>query len=85
MVANITAQVALSQTGIRFARHGAAIAPVEPFPVAVLGLPGVVARPLKPRMAVKTLLIRQKSAPRSKVMMEYVAHLSRLVAVEQAQ
>ena len=85
IVPNITAQVGLSLTGIMLARYGAGIALVEPFLVASMGLPGLVARPLKPRIEVKTLLIKHKSAPHSKVMAEFVGHLNRLVAVEQAQ
>lgn len=85
IVPNITAQVGLSLTGIMLARYGAGIALVEPFLVASMGLPGLVARPLKPRIEVKTLLIRHKSAPHSKVMTEFVGHLNRLLAAEQAQ
>ena len=44
-----------------------------------------MARPLKPRIEVKTLLIRNKSAPHSKIMNEFVGHLTREVAMEQAQ
>ena len=85
IVPNITAQVGLSLTGIMLARHGAGIALVEPFLVASMGLPGLVARPLKPRIEVKTLMIRHKSAPHSKIMNEFVSHLGREVAAEQAQ
>src|SRR5487761_2165812 len=67
IVPNITAQVGLSLTGIMLARHGAGVALVEPFLVASMGLPGLVARPLKPRIEVKTLMIRHKSAPHSKI------------------
>ena len=85
IVPNITAQVGLSLTGIMLARHGAGVALVEPFLVASMGLPGLVARPLKPRIEVKTLLIRHKSVPHSKIMNEFVGHLTREVAMEQAQ
>ena len=50
IVPNITAQVSVSLTGIMLARHGAGIALVEPLLVAPMGLPGTVARPLKPRI-----------------------------------
>jgi hypothetical protein len=43
-------------------RHGAGDAPVEPLLVASMGSPGTVARPLKPRIGVKTLLVRQDGA-----------------------
>jgi DNA-binding transcriptional LysR family regulator len=85
IVPNITAQVGLSLTGIMLARHGAGIALVEPFLVASMGLPGLVARPLKPGIEVKTLMIRHKSAPHSKIMNEFVGHLTRQVAAEQTQ
>jgi len=85
IVPNITAQVGLSLTGIMLARHGAGIALVEPFLVASMGLSGLVARPLKPRIEVKTLMIRHRSAPHSKIMNEFVGHLTREVAAEQGQ
>jgi DNA-binding transcriptional LysR family regulator len=84
-VPNITAQVSVSLTGIMLARHGAGIALVEPLLVASMGLPGTVARPLKPRIDVKTLLIRHKTTPHSKVMNEFVGHLGRIVATEPGQ
>lgn len=85
IVPTITAQVGLSLTGIMLARHGAGVALVEPFLVASMGLPGLVARPLKPRIEVRTLMIRHKSAPHSKIMNDFVGHLIREVAAEQAQ
>ena len=85
IVPNITAQVSLSLTGIMLARYGAGIALVEPFLVASMGLPGLVARPLKPRIEVKTLLIRHKSTPHSKVMNEFISTLSGIVAAEPVQ
>jgi len=85
IVPTITAQVGLSLTGIMLARHGAGVALVEPFLVASMGLPGLVARPLKPRIEVRTLMIRHKSAPHSKIMNDFVGHLVREVAAEQAQ
>jgi hypothetical protein len=50
-----------------------------------MGLPGTVARPLKPRIDVKTLLIRHKTTPHSKVMNEFLGHLGRVVAAEPGQ
>src|SRR5216684_2728330 len=85
IVPNITAQVSVSLTGIMLARYGAGIALVEPLLVASMGLPGTVARPLKPRIDVKTLLIRHKTTPHSKVMNEFVGHLGRIVATEPGQ
>jgi DNA-binding transcriptional LysR family regulator len=82
IVPNIIAQVSLSLTGIMLARHGAGIALVEPLLVASMGLPGIVTRPLKPRIDVKTLLIRHKTTPQSKIMAEFVSHLGKVVAAE---
>jgi hypothetical protein len=48
-------------------------------------LPGTVTRPLKPRIDVKTLLIRHKTAPHSKIMNQFVAHLGKVIAAEAAQ
>ena len=85
IVPNIVAQVSLSLTGIMLARHGTGVALVEPLLVASMGLPGVVTRPLKPRIDVKTLLIRHKTAPQSKIMNEFVGHLGRVIAAEPTQ
>ena len=43
-------------------RHGAGVAPVEPLLVASMGSLGTVARPLKPRIGLTTLLVRQDGA-----------------------
>jgi DNA-binding transcriptional LysR family regulator len=85
IVPNITAQVGLSLTGIMLARHGAGIALVEPFLVASMGLPGMVARPLKPRIEVETLMMWHRAAPHSKIMNEFIGHLNREVAGEPGQ
>ncbi|GAA4331277.1 LysR substrate-binding domain-containing protein [Pigmentiphaga soli] len=74
---HIKVQVGLSLTGMMLAYHGAGIALVEPFLLESIPLPGLVARPLKPRVELKTLLIRGKSAPRSTLMDAFVAHLRR--------
>src|ERR1700723_1816971 len=85
IVPNIIGQVSLSLTGIMLARHGAGVPPVEPPLVASMGLPGVVTRPLQPRIDVKTLLIRHKTSPQSKIMNEFVGHLGRVIAAEPTQ
>jgi DNA-binding transcriptional LysR family regulator len=85
IVPHISAQVSLSLTGIMLARYGAGIALVEPFMVAAMGLPGLVARPLRPRIEVETLMIRPRNAPRSKTMTEFIAHLNRSIANERSQ
>jgi DNA-binding transcriptional LysR family regulator len=85
IVPHISAQISLSLTGIMLARYGAGVALVEPFLVASMGLPGLVARPLKPRIEVETLLIRPRPAPRSKVMSDFISHLNRIVESERGQ
>lgn len=71
----ISVQVSLSLTGLIMAYHGAGIALVEPFLLASLPLPGLVARPLKPRVELKTLLIRARSATESEVMRHFTPYL----------
>ncbi len=79
MVPNISVQVSLSLTGIIMAYHGAGVALVEPFLLSSMPLEGLVARPLRPRIELKTLLIRAKGAPQSQVMTTFVAHLRKEV------
>jgi DNA-binding transcriptional LysR family regulator len=76
----ITAQVSLSLTGMALAYHRAGVALVEPFLLHSLPIPGLVARPLRPTIQVKTLMIRARAAPQSAVMARFVAHLRRFVA-----
>ncbi len=80
VVPRINAQVSLSLTGMALAYHRAGIALVEPFLLSSLPIPGLVARPLRPRIELKTLLIRGRAAPQSAVMTRFVAHLRRFVA-----
>ena len=72
---DIKVQVGLSITGIALAYHGAGIALVEPQLLASLPLPGLVSRPLLPRLELKTLLLLHKTAPRSRLLMQFVAHM----------
>lgn len=71
----IKVQVGLSITGIALAYHGAGVALVEPQLLASLPLPGLVARPLLPRLELKTLLLMHKTIPRSRLLQQFVAHL----------
>jgi DNA-binding transcriptional LysR family regulator len=73
----IAVQVGLSITGIALAYHGAGIALVEPQLLESLPLPGLVARPLLPRIEVKTLLLVHRSAPPSMLLTQFVEHLRR--------
>ena len=75
MSPDIKVQVGLSITGIALAYHGAGIALVEPQWLASLPLPGLVSRPLLPRLELKTLLLLHKTAPRSRLLMQFVAHI----------
>jgi DNA-binding transcriptional LysR family regulator len=76
---NISVQVSLSLTGMMLAYHGAGIALVEPFLLASMPLPGLITRPLRPRIHLKTLLIRGKSAPRSALMDDFIEALRRAI------
>jgi DNA-binding transcriptional LysR family regulator len=79
VVPHVTAQVSLSLTGIALAYHRAGVALVEAFLLNSLPIPGLVARPLRPRIELKTLLIRARAAPRSAIMGKFIAHLKRSV------
>ena len=60
--------------GITLAYRGAVVAPVEPLLVASMGSFRTVARPLKPRVGVKTPLVRHKTTPNPKVANEFLGH-----------
>lgn len=73
----ISVQVGQSVTGIALAYHGAGVALVEPQLLQALPLPGLVARPLLPRIDVRTLLLLHRGAPRSRLLEAFIAHLRR--------
>ncbi len=75
----VSVQVSLSLTGIMMSYYGAGIALVEPFLMTSLPFPGLVARPLRPYITLKTLLIRANGAPRSLIANEFVDALKRTV------
>lgn len=75
---NISVEVGLSITGIMLAYNGAGVALVEPDLLRELRLPGLVSRPLTPRVEFKSLLILNRSAPRSRILLEFVDHLCEL-------
>jgi DNA-binding transcriptional LysR family regulator len=77
---DIKVQVGLSITGIALAYHGAGIALVEPQLLESLPLPGLVARPLLPRLELKTLLLQHRHAPRSRLLGEFIDHLRRVAS-----
>jgi DNA-binding transcriptional LysR family regulator len=76
---DVKVQVSVSLTGMMLAYHGAGIALVEGLLLASIPLPGLVARPLRPRVSLKTLLLRAKSVPRSAALDAFVEHLKRTV------
>ena len=82
MTPNIRVQVGLSITGIALAYHGAGIALVEPQLLASMPLPGLVSRPLLPRLELKTLLLLHKTRPPSRLLIEFLAHLKQFVKNE---
>lgn len=74
----ICSQVSVSLAGMMQARFGSGIALVEPFLLFILGLPGLIARPLNPRIEVSTLILRHRTSPRSRLMEDFLAQLRSL-------
>ncbi|ETF04713.1 hypothetical protein W822_03975 [Advenella kashmirensis W13003] len=75
----VAVQVSLSLTGIMMSYYGAGIALVEPFLLTSLTFPGLVARPLRPYISLKTLLIRPAGASRSLVANDFVEELKKTI------
>lgn len=71
----ISAEVGLSITGIMLAFHGAGIALVEPDLLWAMPLPGLVSRPLRPNIEVKSLLLWHRSATPSRLQQAFAEHL----------
>jgi DNA-binding transcriptional LysR family regulator len=82
---DVRVQVSVSLTGMMLPNHGAGIALVEGLLLASIPLPGLVARPLRPRVALKTLLLRAKSVPRSAALDAFVEHLKETVQEMEAE
>lgn len=72
---SISVEVGLSLTGMMLAFHGAGIALVEPYLLSTMPLPGLVSRPLQPRVELKCLMLRHKSVLPSRVLKDFIAHL----------
>ncbi|HET9652755.1 MAG TPA: LysR family transcriptional regulator [Usitatibacter sp.] len=72
---NITVETGTSATGIMLAYHGAGIALTETALFSARPLPGLVARPLEPRVELKGLLLRPRQGHQSRVLTEFVARL----------
>ncbi|MGE3924465.1 MAG: LysR family transcriptional regulator [Lautropia sp.] len=79
IVPNMSVQVGQSLTGMMLAFHGAGVALVEPSLLQSIPLPMLVGRPLKPRIELRTMMIRARSAPRSALLDGFVEHLRRYV------
>ncbi|MFC7398540.1 LysR family transcriptional regulator [Chelatococcus sp. GCM10030263] len=76
----IAVRFGVSLTGMMLAHFGAGIAIVEPFLLEDLKIPDMVARPLVPAVELRTVLIRHRSAPRSVVMEDFIAHLKKTIS-----
>lgn len=72
---NIAVHVGLSITGMALAYQGAGVALVELELLDSLPVPGLVARPLLPRIELETLLLLHKTAPRSQLQDHFVSLL----------
>ncbi|KAB0266802.1 LysR family transcriptional regulator [Microvirga brassicacearum] len=78
VASNIKVQVSLSMTGIMLAQLGVGVAIVEPYLLGVIDRSKLVSRPLSPRIDIRTLLFRNRSAPKSLITEEFVAHLKEM-------
>jgi DNA-binding transcriptional LysR family regulator len=76
----IAVEISVSLTGMTLAYYGAGVALVEPYLLSTMPVPGLVARPLKPRIELKTLLVRARAGSRSAIMDRFVPHLRDTVA-----
>jgi len=75
IVPNIVVQVTHSTAGLMAAYHGAGIAIIDRFVFDYFGLPGLVSRPLRPRIELNTCLIQLEPARLSQAMQGFVTHL----------
>lgn len=75
VVPNIAVHVGLSITGMALAYQGAGVALVELELLDSLPVPGLVARPLLPRIELETMLLLHKSAPRSRLQDHFLSVL----------
>jgi DNA-binding transcriptional LysR family regulator len=77
---NFVGQFSIALTGIMMARYGAGVALVDTMLIDELGVPGVVARRLSPRIEAQTLLLSAKGEPLSLMASAFVTHLKRQIA-----
>jgi len=73
---NIQIEVATSMTGIVLAFHGAGIALVESGLLAALPVPGLTARPLTPRIQVRSHVLWSTLRPQTALCRSFVQHLT---------
>lgn len=76
---NIVIQVSLSMTGIMLAKAGAGVALVEPYLLAAMDKDALAFRPLNPSIEIRTLLLKNRSAPQSLIMGAFIEHLKQVV------
>lgn len=79
VISGVNVQVGLSLTGMVLAYHGAGIALVEPFLLASMPFPGLVVRPLRPRIEMNTMLVWPRGTPRSAAAEAFVAQLKQTI------
>jgi len=77
---SLSVQVNQSLLGIMIARWSRSVALVEPYLLNTIQIPEVAVRPLRPATPLTMLLVRQKAAPMSKVAVQFIAHLKRMIA-----
>jgi DNA-binding transcriptional LysR family regulator len=71
----ISVGTSTSATAITLTMHGAGIAIVETALFSARPVPGLVVRPLEPRIELKSLLLRPREGTRSRVLEDFIAHL----------
>jgi DNA-binding transcriptional LysR family regulator len=78
---DIRIRVGLSFTAIMLAYAGAGVALTEPMLLETLPIPGLVCRPLQPRIPLDVLLVHAKGLPLSQAMQHFIACLRRIVSL----
>ncbi|HVL59549.1 MAG TPA: LysR substrate-binding domain-containing protein, partial [Burkholderiaceae bacterium] len=71
----IAVETGTSATGMMLAYHGAGVALMETALFASRPVPGLVARPIEPRIELRALLLRPRQAASSRVVDAFVSHL----------
>lgn len=79
---NVTVQISVSMTGIMLAQQGAGVAIVEPYLLAVMNPAVYALRPLDPPIVIRTVLLTNRSTPRSVILSAFVEHLKKVVGAQ---